>query len=249
MKSLIVTVAGTATRFNRDTKVETLKCLYYEESPQYCLLYHILQSAAEYDEFIIVGGFLYDNLIKFVNEHFQEFLPKIRLVFNPLFKEYGSGYSLIKGIETVDPNSDEVLFVEGDLYIDRESFRKVFTAKKDVITTNNEAILANKAVVLYVDEHTHVHYLYDTSHSALFIPEAFTAIYNSGQTWKFRDIKRLRSIVDNLTEKQVKGTNLEIIQGYFGAMSMENIDVIKFSHWYNCNTVADYNTVYSIIKD
>lgn len=249
MKSLIVTVAGTATRFNRDTKNETLKCLYYEDSPQYCLLYHILQSAAEYDEFIIVGGFLYDKLTKFTNEHFQEFLPKIKLVFNPFFKEYGSGYSLIKGIETVDPNADEVLFVEGDLYVDRKSFCEVLTAKKDVITTNNEVILANKAVALYVDEHTHVHYLYDTSHSSLFIPEAFTAIYNSGQIWKFRDVGRLRSVVTNLTEIQIKGTNLEIVQGYFGAMSMDDIDIIKFSDWYNCNTVSDYNTVYSIIKD
>ena len=31
MKYLIITVAGTATRFNRDTKEETLKCLYYTD--------------------------------------------------------------------------------------------------------------------------------------------------------------------------------------------------------------------------
>ena len=35
MKYLIITVAGTATRFNRDTKEETLKCLYYTDEPQY----------------------------------------------------------------------------------------------------------------------------------------------------------------------------------------------------------------------
>lgn len=34
MKYLIITVAGTATRFNRDTKEETLKCLYYTDEPQ-----------------------------------------------------------------------------------------------------------------------------------------------------------------------------------------------------------------------
>ena len=33
MKYLIITVAGTATRFNRDTKEETLKCLYYTDEP------------------------------------------------------------------------------------------------------------------------------------------------------------------------------------------------------------------------
>ena len=39
MKYLIITVAGTATRFNRDTKEDTLKCLYYEDSSEYALLH------------------------------------------------------------------------------------------------------------------------------------------------------------------------------------------------------------------
>ena len=38
MKYLIITVAGTATRFNRDTEKETLKCLYYKDSPKFALL-------------------------------------------------------------------------------------------------------------------------------------------------------------------------------------------------------------------
>ena len=38
MNYLIITVAGTATRFNKDTKEDTLKCLYYEDNPEYALL-------------------------------------------------------------------------------------------------------------------------------------------------------------------------------------------------------------------
>ena len=56
MKYLIITVAGTATRFNRDTKEETLKCLYYTDEPQYALLAQLLKNCGEYDKYILVGG-------------------------------------------------------------------------------------------------------------------------------------------------------------------------------------------------
>ena len=54
MKYLIITVAGTATRFNRDTKEETLKCLYYTDEPQYALLAQLLKNCGEYDKYILV---------------------------------------------------------------------------------------------------------------------------------------------------------------------------------------------------
>ena len=50
MKYLIITVAGTATRFNRDTKEETLKCLYYTEEPQYALLAQLQKNCVVYDK-------------------------------------------------------------------------------------------------------------------------------------------------------------------------------------------------------
>ena len=56
MKYLIITVAGTATRFNRDTKEETLKCLYYTDEPQYALLAQLLKNCGEYDKYILVGA-------------------------------------------------------------------------------------------------------------------------------------------------------------------------------------------------
>ena len=66
MKYLIITVAGTATRFNRDTKEETLKCLYYTDEPQYALLAQLLKNCGEYDKYILVGGYLYEKLGRFV---------------------------------------------------------------------------------------------------------------------------------------------------------------------------------------
>ena len=59
MRTLIVTVAGTATRFNRDTEKEVLKCLYYKERPEYTLLYQILAKSDGIDEYIVVGGGLF----------------------------------------------------------------------------------------------------------------------------------------------------------------------------------------------
>ena len=38
MKSLIITVAGMSSRFNRDTKEDVLKCLYYEDTPANSLI-------------------------------------------------------------------------------------------------------------------------------------------------------------------------------------------------------------------
>lgn len=98
MKSLIVTVAGTASRFNKDTEEETLKCLYNVGGAKNSLLYHILDKARDFDEFVIVGGFLFHKLEEFVNQHLSEFRSKIRLVYNPEYASYGSGYSLIVGL-------------------------------------------------------------------------------------------------------------------------------------------------------
>ena len=49
MKYLIITVAGTATRFNRDTEKETLKCLYYKDSPKFALLNQLIKNCGEYN--------------------------------------------------------------------------------------------------------------------------------------------------------------------------------------------------------
>ena len=68
MTPLIITVAGSATRFNKDLDREVLKCIYYEESPKYALLYQLLDKARDLDEYIIVGGYLFNQLKTFCNQ-------------------------------------------------------------------------------------------------------------------------------------------------------------------------------------
>ena len=230
MKYLIITVAGTATRFNRDTKEETLKCLYYTDEPQYALLAQLLKNCGEYDKYILVGGYLYEKLGRFVKNELSGYGKKIELVYNEHFKDYGSGYSLYKGIEAIKEAGD-VTFVEGDLFFMATDFRQMHTWQK------------NKAVALYINVDGKPRYLYDTNHQTLTVSEPFKAIFNSGQMWKFSSSERLLKTVDSLTKEQLQGTNLEIIQAYFSDMNSEEYDVVTFTDWFNCNTVADYDIV------
>lgn len=242
MKYLIITVAGTATRFNRDTQEDTLKCLYYTDDPKFALLPQLLSNCGVYDKYIIVGGYLYEKLEHFVKNELKSYGDKIELVYNEHFQDYGSGYSLYKGIEAVR-EFGEVTFVEGDLYFARETFKQVYDSEKNVITINREPIYSNKAVALYVNAEGKPRYLYDTNHQTLTVPEPFKAIFNSGQMWKFKSSKRLHEAVNSLSEEQLQGTNLEIVQAYFGELNADEYDVVTFNEWYNCNTVTDYNQV------
>ena len=174
--------------------------------------------------------------------------------------KYGDGHmdfsfpdeDIIKVIEpahvAIPEGTEEVVFVEGDLFFDRRSFSAVLESCRDVITVNREFILSDKAVVLYLDEAGQVHYLYDVNHKSLFIPEPFQAVYNSAQMWKFVSPGLLTQVARQLTEKQRQGTNLEIIQGYFGGLSSRDYEILPVELWYNCNTVADYELVYSKLK-
>ena len=238
MKYLIITVAGTATRFNRDTKEETLKCLYYTDEPQYALLAQLLKNCGEYDKYILVGGYLYEKLGRFVKNELSGYGKKIELVYNEHFKDY----SLYKGIEAIKEAGD-VTFVEGDLFFMATDFRQVYNSPKSVITINREPIYSNKAVALYINVDGKPRYLYDTNHQTLTVSEPFKAIFNSGQMWKFSSSERLLKTVDSLTKEQLQGTNLEIIQAYFSDMNSEEYDVVTFTDWFNCNTVADYDIV------
>ena len=241
MKSLIITVAGMSSRFNKDTKENVLKCLYYEDTPANSLL--SLQVHKTYDlvdEIIVVGGYKYEDLERFIRTEMKDVNHKMKLVYNDHYSDYGSGYSLLKGIEMVSEKADEITFIEGDLFFDTDSVEQIINSKKDVISVNNEPILSNKAVALYIDAQNYPHYIYDTSHSCLEIHEPFTAIYNSGQMWKFMNPNRVREICQYLTPEQVQGTNLEIIQYYFGVFEISQLDIVRVNLWFNCNTVSDY---------
>lgn len=247
MRSLIVTVAGTATRFNRDTKEETLKCLYNIGGYKNTLLYQILDKARDFDEFVIVGGYLFSKLEGFINENLSEFRKRIKLVYNPEYATFGSGYSLILGLQKASSFASEIVFVEGDLYFDNEDFERIKQSDKSVITVNHELITAKKAVVVYEKTDGSLQYIYDTSHSYLEIKVPFLAVYNSGQVWKFVDLDKLSSVLRNLTPEQTRGTNLEIIQEYFGNLNPSEYEIVEFNTWHNCNTVADYKIVHSKI--
>ena len=241
MKSLIITVAGMSSRFNRDTKNDVLKCLYHEGNARLSLLSQQVHKVyGLVDEIIIVGGYRYEDLVTFVRQELKDVNSKIKCIYNDHYHDFGSGYSLLKGIEFVSGNADEITFIEGDLFFNTESVATIINSPKDVISVNDEPIKSNKAVALYFDAKQYPHYIYDTSHSCLEIHEPFTAIYNSGQMWKFRNPIKVREICQFLTPEQEQGTNLEIIQKYFGSIRENQLEIVRVKDWYNCNTVVDY---------
>ena len=248
MKSLIITVAGMSSRFNRDTKEDVLKCLYHEGNTGLSLLSQQVHKVyGLVDEIIVVGGYRYEDLVAFIRQELNDVNSKIKCIFNEHYHDYGSGYSLLKGIEFVSDGADEITFIEGDLFFSTESVTKIINSPNDVISVNDEPIKSNKAVAFYFDVAYYPHYIYDTSHSCLEIHEPFTAIYNSGQMWKFKNPIRVREICQFLTPEQKQGTNLEIIQKYFGSIRESLLEIVRVKDWYNCNTVADYRNVLKIL--
>lgn len=244
MRTLLITVAGLSGRFSASLGKQCLKCIYYEDSPREALLYRMVCQDAHFDRYIIVGGFLFEELKNYISCYLKSFQDRIVLVENKSFGEFGSGYSLYLGIqEAVRINSDEVVFAEGDLYVDAEGFRKVCSAENNVLTMNREPILADKAVAFYYDVNHKVHYIYDTSHSALEIREPFTGIFNSGQIWKFNDKERICEAFQAVENREWQGTNLVYIQRYFGNLESGQYDSVIFDTWINCNTVADYRII------
>ena len=250
LKVSIITVAGVSSRFNKDIPEENkmLKCLYCEGNPQNTLIYQMLKKLESYDKIIVVGGYKYSDLEEYLEMEIPDDLKeKILLVYNDHFSDLSSGYSLYLGVkEALDNFSDieEILFVEGDLDIDDESFAKVIDADKNVLTYNHEPIYSNKAVVLYQNENDEYHYLFNSDHGNLTIDEEFKAIFNSGQTWKFTDMELLKIANDNFYENIIEDTNLGIIQKYFDLIeNADDIEIIGLNHWVNCNTRKDYQFI------
>ena len=247
MRVFLTTVAGSATRFSESIGKPTVKCIYNREDPAKTLLNHMLTQAKDYDLFVVVGGFLINELEDYINNNLpSEFSEKVMLVNNEQYAEYGSGWSLYLGLDAAlkiyGKDITEVLFAEGDLFVDDESFSSVAGTKNSVITINSEAIKANKAVALYYDLENVPHYIYDTAHGQLKINEPFTAVYNSGQIWKFTDIELLTDLVLNGDPERFTGTNLVLINEYFQKLAKngETIDIISMKTWINCNTINDF---------
>lgn len=250
MKIVIITVAGVSSRFNKDIPDDEkiLKCLYYDENPQDTLIYQMLKKSNYADKIVIVGGYKYSDLENYIDEHVSlDLKDKINLVYNDHYSDLSSGYSLYLGIDCALNNFtdvDEILFVEGDLDIDDESFLKVIKSEKNALTFNHEPIYSNKAVVLYQNENDEYKYLFNSDHGLLKMTESFKAIFNSGQTWKFRDMELLKIANDNFYENIIEDTNLGIIQKYFDLLeNSDDIEIIGLNRWVNCNTREDYKLI------
>ena len=244
MKVLIITAAGMSSRFSKSVGYPCLKCLYYKQDIRESLLYRLLRQAAGFDKYIIVGGFLFDELESGLRENFTEWNDRVVLVKNEKYAEYGSGYSLYLGLQAaLEVKAAEIVFAEGDLYVDEMSFRKVLTSGSNVVTYNRDAILANKAVAFYFDMQNGIHYIYDAAHQALEIKEPFLGIFNSGQIWKFVQPEHLREAAVNIAEADWRGTNLVFVQKYFETLKRDEYELIGLERWINCNTVSDFEKI------
>ena len=256
MKIVIITVAGVSSRFNKDVPEDEkiLKCLYYEDNNEDTLIYQMLKKSAFADKIVIVGGYKYFDLENYIFDVIpRDLKDKISLVYNNHYSDLSSGYSLYLGIDFSLNNFngiDEILFVEGDLDIDEESFLKVINSDKNVLTFNHEPIYSNKAVVLYQDKNDEYKYLFNSDHGLLYLNNSFKAIFNSGQIWKFQDMDLLKIANDNFHENLIEDTNLGIIQKYFDLIeNTDEIDIISLNRWVNCNTREDYKLIKKYWED
>lgn len=246
---MIITVAGVASRFSQSIGYPCLKCLYFQNSIKESLLYHMLDQNPRIDKYIIVGGFRFDELRRSIDQCFGKFRDRIILVKNEMYEEYGSGYSLFLGLEAIkELKYEELVFAEGDLWVDQESFDRIWKVQGDVITCNSEAILASKSVAFYYDSQYHIHYIFDTNHSMFEIKEPFGGIFNSGQIWKFCQREQVLNAMSQLTKEDWKQTNLTFIQQYFGGLAQSEYERIELKKWVNCNTIDDFEMIKGLEK-
>lgn len=244
MRVMIITVAGVASRFSRSVGRPCLKCLYHKNDIRESLLYHLLSQNSEIDRYVIVGGFRFEELRDTIEQSFDVFRDRITLVKNEHYEAYGSGYSLYLGLEAVrETEYEELLFAEGDLWVDDESFQRIWQESGNVITCNREAILAEKSVAFYYDGQYRIHYIYDTEHAMLEIKEPFLGVFNSGQIWKFSQRERVLEAMQALSAEEWRQTNLCLIQKYFGSLDRGAYQIVALETWINCNTVSDFDRI------
>ena len=173
----------------------------------------------------------------------QEY-PGLKLIENPYYSTYGSGYSLYLGLQKAfETGADEIVFAEGDLYFNEDDYQRVCSADKSVVTVNRNPILADKSVALYFDIAGEIRYIYDTGHNELLIKEPFFAIYNSGQVWKFSDKEIAKKVFSKIDKEEWKGTNLIFVEKYFRTIGRDKYELITLGNWVNCNTLDDFNQI------
>ena len=246
MDTVIITIAGISSRFNEGIPEnrKVLKAIYNEGDYRNTLLYHLLLKCSSADRIILVGGYKFESLNEYLLILSKQLRDKITVVYNDHFEDLGSGYSLYMGlVEAFNSDSDEIIFVEGDLDIDNESFERVAETPGSVLTYTHEPIYANKAVVLYKNDKDNYRYAFNSDHGLLSIDESFSCILNSGQMWKFTEIDKLREANTRFYDEAMEDTNLRIIQNYLD--QCVDVDVVPLKRWTNCNTRDDYRRIVS----
>ncbi|MBO4459746.1 MAG: hypothetical protein J5778_03715 [Clostridiales bacterium] len=246
MNVAVITVAGISSRFNagipEDLKV--LKCLYTETGIKDTLLYRLMDKCSFADRIIVVGGYKFDDLASFYKDNLSVDFPATDLIYNDHYSDLSSGFSLYLGIKAaLEYDPDEIVFIEGDLDVDKRSFEKIIQSGKSVLSINREPVYSDKAVVLYKDGSGRYKYAFNSSHGLLKIEEPFSCILNSGQIWKFTDPAKLRESNDEFIGSDKTGTNLSIIQRYLDKTGSDNFDIVCFERWTNCNTREDYKKI------
>lgn len=238
MKVFITTVAGMSTRFNQGHTDPVLKCLYHTERTSECILYRLLRQAEEagFDRLIVVGGYRYQDLQRAIGEYKGR---SVELVYNPRWQDSGSMYSLYYGA-LASAGASEILFCEGDIITDNESFRQLAAARKDSFAIAREPVFADRSVAAYQGSDDRLHYLYDTNHGALTFPPSIKAIFHSAQAWKISDAETFMRMNAQLSETERQGTNLVLIERYFQRRQIEEINPVTMEHWINCNTREDF---------
>ena len=254
MRVAIITIAGVSSRFNEGIpeNEKRHKAIYFEGDPQDSLLYHLMSKCIFVDKIVLVVGNKKDDVEVYCNSLPEDMKKKTVIVYNEHYEDLASGYSLYLGLEealTRFEDIEDIIFVEGDLNIDRESFDKVVYSHKDVLTYTREPIYANKAVVLYRDKNGHYKYAFNSSHGLLEIEEPFSVILNSGQMWRFTQMNKLKTANDRFYSESKDGTNLRIIQNYIDIAEDDQFELIELCNWTNCNTREDYKKILSYWKE
>jgi len=240
--AVVLTSAGVSSRFSRSLGREAVKCLYSEQGPEDTILHRQVSAASEMglEPIVVVGGYRYGEVQKFCVRHLA-WVRGLELVENADFETTGTLYSLHLGLAAVlEQDVDAVVFAEGDLLFDADSFRAVATGRKSVVSACAEPITAERSVALYFTLAGQVRYVYDPEHRQLIIPEPFRSIHNSAQVWKFHDLELLRTLTRSIGRERFDETNLGFIQEYFRTVAPDNIELVMFKDWFNCNTVTDY---------
>jgi len=251
MQIAIITVAGISSRFNQGIEEcgKKLKAIYYEEDPSHTLLFHMIKKCSFADKIIIVGGYKYEDLCSYIEKYIPESVrSRIITVFNDHYSDLPTGYSLYCGIAEAmkykDAGIKGIVFAEGDLDVDDEGFGAVAGSEKTVFTYNHDVIRSNKAVVLYQNADGEYRYAFNSNHGLLKLEEAFSCIYNSGQIWRFHDVGKLQSAVEKYLKNDVEtGTNLRIIEYYAEGLDPNDVSIIGFNRWVNCNTREDFGDI------